>query len=104
MSQGATAVRLAIVAALLIAVALAPAGAEQPAQPTQLPVAAPLAVYAMRYVADPALHKELKLSEVQVKKIVDLADRWNAAPASNPVGPDSAHRYRILEKDIADIL
>src|SRR5262245_64191452 len=56
---------------LALALALAAPAAAQQQPPTAPPT---LSIYGLSYLGDPALQKELKLSEAQVKKLDELRD------------------------------
>src|SRR4051794_15304123 len=79
---------------------LTPAAAQHPPPRTGPPT---VSMYALLYLGDAALQKELKLSEAQVKKLDEQRDKLGG-----PLGPlELARRdewMKAIDKALADIL
>src|SRR5262245_27806616 len=103
MTRLMTNVRLTIVATALIAVAVAPGGAQQSARAEQKS-APPRVNYALWFANDPALHKELQLTEAQAAKVREIVRLWNVAPAWQRPVPTPLEGVKALEKTFADVL
>jgi len=87
------------VLALVFALAPAPAAA----QPTGTRAGPPaLSTYALMYLGDPALQKELKLSEAQVKKLDEQRDKLGGLFPFDPAQREET--TKAIDKAFADIL
>lgn len=94
-------IRLSVGAVLLAALALSVAVAQQPRQTATTT----LLYYGMLYLSDPALHKELKLSDDQVKKVTEHRDKWMAQiQQSSPQSKDREEATKASDKALAEIL